>query len=98
MSSLTNAIRSLVRTPRFSVACIFTLALALSATATLLNLLEVFVFRKLAVPAPQQLLGVYPRAGDFSAGFAPATLQALESRQQALTGVCGVTASALRSD
>ncbi len=35
----------------------FTLALALAGTATLLNLLEAFVFRKLAVPAPEQKNG-----------------------------------------
>lgn len=69
----------------------FTLALALAGTTTLLNLLEAFVFRKLAV-APEQLVGLYPASNDRSAGFSLPALEALRARQHALTGICGVTA------
>jgi hypothetical protein len=58
----------------------------------LLNLLEAFVFRTLAVPTPEQLVGIYPVWTESSVGFPPATLAALRARQQALTGICGVTA------
>jgi putative ABC transport system permease protein len=89
---LQYALRNLSRAPRFTVACIFTLALALAGTVTLVNLLEAFVFRRLAVAAPEQLIGIYPVSGDASAGFSPQALQALSARQNVLTGVCGVTA------
>jgi predicted permease len=92
LDELLHAVRNLGRAPRFSIACVFTLALALAGTATLLNLLEAFVFRKLAVAAPEQLVGVYPASNEFSSGFSPSALQALRARQQALTDVCGVTA------
>ena len=60
LDELQHAVRNLGRAPRFSIACVFTLALALAGTSTLLNLLEAFVFRKLVVPSPEQLVGIYP--------------------------------------
>jgi len=89
---LHNALRNLGRAPRFSLACVFTLALALAGTATLLNLLEAFIFRRLAVHAPDQLIGIYPARSEASAGFPFPVLQALSDRQQLLAGICGVTA------
>jgi hypothetical protein len=86
VTELRQALRGLLRAPRFSVACIVTLALALTGTATLLNLLETFVFRRLAVAAPDQLVDIYPAIGDTSVGFSP------DGRQEVLTGLCGVTA------
>jgi predicted permease len=86
------AVRALRRSPAFSAGAILTLALALASTATLLNLLEAFVFRRLAVPAPDQLIGIYPLSGEASVGFSAQALQALGARQQVLTGICGVTA------
>ena len=92
LSELLHAVRNLGRAPRFSLACVITLALALGGTATLVNLLETFVFRKLEVPASDQLIGFYPTRDETSAGFSLSALQALRVRQQALTDVCGVTA------
>jgi hypothetical protein len=92
LSELKHAIRNLVRAPRFSLACVVTLALALAGTMTLLNLLETFVFRKLSLPAPEQLVGIYPARNETSAGFSLPALHALRARQQALTEVCGSTA------
>ena len=89
---LQHAVRNLSRALRFSLACVFTLALALAGTATLLNLLETFFFRQLAVPSPDRLIGISPLEGNASAGFSAQALQALSDRQQALTGICGVTA------
>ena len=93
LKELQHALRNLRRAPRFSLACIFTLALALTGTVTLLNLLEAFVFRPLAVTAPEQLIGIYPLSGEVSAGFSPQVLQAFSARQDVLTGICGVTAT-----
>lgn len=92
ITELQHAARNLSRAPRFTVACVFTLAFAFAGTATLLNLLEAFVFRRLAVSAPDRLIGIYPATGEYSAGFSAPTLQALSARQQVLTGICGVTA------
>jgi hypothetical protein len=85
LDELRHAVRTLGRAPRFVCACVVTLALALAGTATLLNLLETFVFRKLAVPAPEQLVGIYPVRAESSVGFTPATLTALRARQRTLT-------------
>jgi hypothetical protein len=84
--------RSLRRKPAFTAACVLTLALALAGTSTLLSVFEAFVFRRLAVPMPEQVVGIHAVREGFSAGFSGPALQALEARQQALTGVCGVTA------
>jgi len=92
LDELQHAVRNLGRAPRFSIACVFTLALALAGTSTLLNLLEAFVFRKLVVPSPEQLVGIYPTTNDRSVGFSLPALEALRARQQALTGICAVTA------
>jgi predicted permease len=89
---LQYALRSLSRAPRFTLACVFTLALALAGTTTLLNMLEAFVFRRLAVSAPDRLMGISPTTGELSVGFSAQVLQALSDRQQVLTGICGVTA------
>jgi hypothetical protein len=62
LKELQHALRNLRRAPRFSVACTITLTVALAGTVTLVNLLEAFVFRRLAVAAPEQLIGVYPLA------------------------------------
>lgn len=92
LKELQHAARNLSRAPRFTVACVFTLAFAFAGAATLLNLLEAFVFRRLAVSAPDQLIGIYPARGESSAGFSEPALEALIARQQVLTGICGVTA------
>jgi predicted permease len=92
LKELRHALRNLSRAPRFSLACTFTLTLALAGTMTLVNLLEAFVFRRLAVSASEQLIDIYPLSGDVSAGFSPQALQSLSARQTVLTGICGVTA------
>ena len=92
LNELQHAVRNLSRATHFTLACVFTLTLAFAGTATLLNMLEAFVFRRLAVPAPDRLIGIYPATGEFSVGFSPQVLQALSDRQQVLTGICGVTA------
>lgn len=92
-------LQALCRAPRFAVACVFTLGFALAGVATLIDLLETFVFRRLAVPAPTQLVAFYPirRAGgdETSAGLSSRQLHEMSARQQVLTGVCGVTAGYL---
>jgi predicted permease len=92
LKELQHAARNLRRAPRFSLACVFTLAFAFAATSTLLNVLEAFVFRRLAVTAPDRLVGIYPTTDVASTGFSPPALQALSARQQVLTDICGVTA------
>ena len=49
LKELQQALRNLHRARRFSLACIITLTVALAGTVTLINLLEAFVFRRLAV-------------------------------------------------
>src|SRR4051794_10996564 len=92
LKELQQALWNLHRAPRFSLACIITLTVAVAGTVTLINLLEAFVFRRLAAAAPEQLIGIYPLSGDASAGYSPEALRSLSARQTVLTGVCGVTA------
>src|SRR2546423_15515464 len=94
LKELQHALRNLRRAPRFSLACIFTLALALTGTVTLLNLLEAFVFRPLAVTAPEQLIGIYPLRGEVSAGVCPQGLQASHALHDVSTRMCGAAARA----
>ena len=91
INDLEHALRNLRRAPRFSLTCAFTLALTLAGTVSLLNLLDVFVFRRMTVTGPEQLIGIYPLDGETSAGFSPQALQGLIARQQVLTGICAVT-------
>ncbi|OLC50708.1 MAG: hypothetical protein AUH43_04350 [Acidobacteria bacterium 13_1_40CM_65_14] len=65
LNELQHAVRNLSRATHFTLACVFTLTLAFAGTATLLNMLEAFVFRRLAVPAPDRLIGIYPATGEF---------------------------------
>jgi ABC-type antimicrobial peptide transport system permease subunit len=53
-----HSFRSLRRAPTFSLIVIFTLALAVGATAALGSLLNALVLRRLAVPGPEQLVAV----------------------------------------
>jgi putative ABC transport system permease protein len=53
-----HSFRSLRRAPTFSLIVIFTLALAVGATAALGSLLNALVLRRLAVPSPEQLVAL----------------------------------------
>ena len=79
MNELRQALRSVGRAPRVGVACVLTLALALAAAATLVTLLETFVFPQRAMAAPRDLFAAYPlnssTATATSGGFSPAMLQ-----------------------
>src|SRR4029077_4020912 len=53
-----HSFRSLRRAPTFSLIVVVTLALAVGATTALGSLLNALVFRRLAVPTPEQLVAL----------------------------------------
>ena len=53
-----HSFRGLRRAPTFSLIVIVTLAVAVGATTAVGSLLNALVFRKLAVPSPEQLVAV----------------------------------------
>src|SRR6185436_7940412 len=53
-----HSFRSLRRTPTFSLIVVVTLTVAMGATTAVGSLLNALVFRKLAVPSPEQLVAV----------------------------------------
>ena len=53
-----HSFRSSRRAPTFSLIVIFTLAIAVGATAALGSLLNALVLRRLTVPSPEQLVAV----------------------------------------
>src|SRR3982751_3709743 len=55
---LRHSIRSLRRAPTFSVIVIVTLTVAMGATTAIGSLLNALVFRKLALPSPEQLVAL----------------------------------------
>src|ERR1043166_2063597 len=56
-----HSFRSLRRAPTYSLIVIVTLTLAVGATAAVGSLLNGIVFRRLAVPSPEQLVALAPR-------------------------------------
>ena len=79
-----HSFRSLRRAPAFSLIVIVTLAVAVGATTAVGSLLNALVFRKLAVPSPEQLVDVSavdPRA-NVSGYFYADTFNAYSSVQR----------------
>lgn len=91
LTELRQAARHLTRSPKYTLACVLTLALPLCAAIILLNLLETFVFRRLDVVQPDRLLSIQRTVGGVSAGFSPQSIEELDARQGVLTGICGLT-------
>lgn len=82
-----HSFRSLRRAPAFSLIVVFTLALAVGATAALGSLLNALVLRTLAVPSPEQLVALSarePRA-NVDGYFYVDTFDAYRATQQSFT-------------
>src|SRR4051794_26828073 len=82
-----HSIRSLRRTPTFSLIVILTLTVAVGATTAVGSLLNAFVFRTLSVPNPEQLvaLSAVDARGIVSGYFYSDTFKAYSSAQQSFT-------------
>jgi hypothetical protein len=79
-----HSFRSLRRAPTYSLIVIVTLTLAVGATAAVGSLLNGIVFRRLAVPSPEQLvaLSALERGTNASGYFYAYTFKAYRSTQQ----------------
>jgi predicted permease len=62
MQDLRYAVRSLRRTPGFTVAAVATLALGIGANITIFTLLDAVIFKPLPVPAARELVALYENA------------------------------------
>jgi putative ABC transport system permease protein len=78
-----HSIRSLRRAPTFSLMVIVTLTVAMGATTAVGSLLNALVFRKLALPSPEQLvaLSATDARGDATGYFYADTFAAYRSAQ-----------------
>src|ERR1700674_2321864 len=79
-----HSFRSLRRAPTFSLIVVVTLAVAVGATMAVGSLLNALVFRRLAVPSPEQLVDISaldPRA-NLSGYFYADTFKAYRSAQR----------------
>jgi putative ABC transport system permease protein len=79
-----HSFRSLRRAPTFSLIVIITLAVAVGATTAVGSLLNALVFRKLAVPNPEQLAGLsaFDPRSNVSGYFYADTFNAYRSAQR----------------
>lgn len=90
-----QAIRNLIRAPRFGATVVITLALTVGGAGALLSLLNAVVLRPLGVADPERLVAVYPGSGEALFGIPVPTLQELNARQHAFTELCGASRGAL---
>jgi hypothetical protein len=83
-STFGTSFRSLRRAPTFSLIVIVTLTVAMGATTAVGSLLNALVFRKLALPNPEQLvaLSATMRAGNATGYFYADTFAAYRSAQR----------------
>src|ERR1700750_1147086 len=65
---LRHTIRSLRRTPSFTLAALLCLALGIGATTTIFSIVNAVLFRPLPYPHPEQLTRLYTEFPDFSGG------------------------------
>ena len=64
LHELTQARRSLARSPRLTITVVLTLAIAIGGVGGLFSLLNAVVLRPLPVPEPSRLISVYPANGE----------------------------------
>ena len=87
------ALRSLVKSPGFTVVAIATLALGIGANTALFSLMDRLLYRPLPVPEPEQLAVVaaaYPRGYDFEFNF-----PLFRDYQRGDTGFAALSATAM---
>jgi len=95
MSDLRYAIRSLIRTPGFTLVAILTLALGIGANTAIFQLIDAVALRPLPVPQPHELVEIRIAGGNRGFGVNPdryAQLtqplwQEVRGQQQALNGL-----------
>ena len=93
-----HSFRSLRRAPTFSLIVIVTLAVAVGATTAVGSLLNALVFRRLAVPSPEQLVDISaldPRA-NVSGYFYADTFKAYRSAQRSFAQMSMYSGGGLR--
>src|SRR5438045_7153734 len=93
-----HSFRSLRRAPTFSLIVIVTLAVTVGATTAVGSLLNALVFRRLAVPSPEQLVDISaldPRA-NVSGYFYADTFKAYRSAQRSFAQMSMYSGGGLR--
>src|SRR4051812_44550898 len=92
---VTYAWRALRRSPVFTIVVAVTLALGIGANAAVLGVIDTMLYRKLPVPRPDRVVGVYtvdrrlkPGAPLRDGGYSsPADYLNIRSRMQGVTGL-----------
>jgi hypothetical protein len=67
------AVRSLRRTPAFTLTAVVTLALGIGANTSIFTLMDAVLFKPLGLPAPQELFTLYERPREGSPDLAGGT-------------------------
>jgi predicted permease len=96
LHELRLAVRHLLRTPRFSIVVVATLAVALGGTGALFNVLHALVLRQLPVERPDRLVAVYVGQGQGLGGTTMPTLAELTARQGVVQDLCGTVRGSIR--
>ncbi len=73
MSEIRHAVRALIKTPGFTLACVVTMALGIGVNAAIFRYVDAILLRPLPYPAPEQLVAVWQTTPvDRSQGASPA--------------------------
>src|SRR5215218_841635 len=93
-----HSFRSLRRAPTFSLIVIVTLAVTVGATTAVASLLNALVFRRLAVPHPEQLVAMsaFDPQANVSGYFYADTFKAYRSAQRSFAQMSMYSGGGLR--
>jgi predicted permease len=100
--ALRLTVRSLARTPLFTLTAVASLALGIGANTAIFSMMDRVLFRKLPVRSPEELVFLYdygPRQGSISSDergspFSYPAFRAMQAQQTSLTGLAGARGTA----
>lgn len=89
MNSLRHALRSLYKSPGFSLVAVLMLALGIGLSAGSFSMANTFLLRNVPYPEPDRLLRLFVTTPQFDRGsFSPGNILALRESATSFSGVC----------